>query len=191
MSDEPRLPPLKPGEVADELAPMFKTVPDGQDRPVGAYNIFLTLARHPELFQAWTPFAGHLLGSSSLPDRDRELLILRTAVRCGSSYEWGQHVRISESVGIEREAIDRAVAGAEADGWTPHEAALIRAVDELHDDSRISDATWDGLAASYDERQMIEVTFLVGHYHLVAFALNSLQVQLDPGIESLPDDRPG
>jgi alkylhydroperoxidase family enzyme len=186
MSDDPRIPPLEPSEVADELAPMFETVPDGQDRPVGAYNIFLTLARHPELFRAWLPFGGHLLGKSTLPDRDRELLILRTAVRCGSSYEWGQHVRISEAVGIDREAITRAIEGSDADGWTPHEAALMRSVDELHDDARISDATWEALAATYDDRQLIEVTILVGHYHLVAFALNSLGVPLDPGIESLP-----
>ena len=44
------------------------------------------------------------------------------------------------------------------------------------------------LAARYDERQLIELPMLVGHYHLVAFTLNSLGVQLEPGLEGLPVD---
>ena len=62
------------------------------------------------------------------------------------------------------------------------EAALLRAADELHADACISDATWGVLAAQLDERQLIEVPMLIGHYHLVAFTLNSLGVQREPGV---------
>ena len=58
---------------------------------------------------------------------------------------------------------------------------LLTAADELHDQSRISDATWAALAARYDEKQLIELPILVGQYHLVAFALNSLGVQVEGG----------
>jgi hypothetical protein len=63
---------------------------------------------------------------------------------------------------------------------------LLRAADELHSDARISDATWEGLARELDEPQLIELPILVGQYHLVAFALNSLGVQPEPGLEPLP-----
>jgi alkylhydroperoxidase family enzyme len=89
-------------------------------------------------------------------------------------------------MGIEREAIDRVLHGPAADGWPEHEATLMRAVDELHDDSRISDSTWAALAGEYDDTQLIEVTLLIGQYHMVAFGLNSLGVQLDEGLEPLP-----
>jgi alkylhydroperoxidase family enzyme len=46
----------------------------------------------------------------------------------------------------------------------------------------ISDETWRRLEARYDERQLIEVPMLIGHYHMVAFVLNSLGVQLEPGV---------
>jgi alkylhydroperoxidase family enzyme len=95
-------------------------------------------------------------------------------------------VRISLDGGIEREAIDRVLEGPDADGWTPHEAALLRAADELHDDSKISDATWQTLAETYDTEQLMEATMVVGHYHMVAFALNSFGVELDEGLEPLP-----
>jgi alkylhydroperoxidase family enzyme len=187
MSDPPRIPPLADDEGDPEIVEMLNALPPGADGPVGEYNIFRTLARHPDLFRSWLPFGGYLLVGGKLPARDRELMILRTAVRCRSSYEWGQHVRISERMGIEREAIDRVPAGPEAEGWSGNESMLMRAVDELHDDSRISDQTWEALGSEYDEVQLIELTMLIGQYHMVAFGLNSLGVELDEGLEALPD----
>jgi alkylhydroperoxidase family enzyme len=186
MSDEPRIPPLPPDEWTGDIKQILDTVPPGIARRLGDNNIFPTLARHPDLFRAWLPFGGFLLTAGKLSGRDRELLILRTAVRTESSYEWGQHVRISLDGGIEREEIDRVVDGPDADGWTPHEAALLRAADELHENSKISDETWTTLAETYDTEQMMEATMVVGHYHMVAFALNSYGVELDEGLEPLP-----
>jgi 4-carboxymuconolactone decarboxylase len=186
MSSDPRIPPLPPEEWEGDVKRILDTVPPGIKRRLGDNNIFPTFARHPDLFRAWLPFGGFLLTAGKVSGRDRELLILRTAVNCRSSYEWGQHVRISLDGGIEREAIDRVLEGPDAEGWTPHEAALLRAADELHADSRISDATWEALAETYDTEQLVEATIVVGHYHMVAFALNSFGVELDEGLEPLP-----
>jgi alkylhydroperoxidase family enzyme len=186
VSPDPRIPPLPPEEWEGDVKRILDTVPPGIDRRLGDNNIFPTFARHPDLFRAWLPFGGFLLTAGKLSGRDRELLILRTAVNCRSSYEWGQHVRISLDGGIEREAIDRTLEGPDADGWPPREAALLRAADELHADSRISDSTWEALAETYDTEQLMEATMVVGHYHMVAFALNSFGVELDDGLESLP-----
>ncbi len=186
MSTDPRIPPLPPEEWDGDLKRVLEAVPPGIERRLGDNNIFPTFARNPELFRVWLPLGGYLLAAGKLSGRDRELLILRTAVNCESSYEWGQHVRISLDGGIEREAIDRVLEGPEADGWTAHEAALLRAADELHEGSRVSDATWKTLAEAYDQAQLIEATMVVGHYHMVAFALNSFDVELDEGLEPLP-----
>jgi 4-carboxymuconolactone decarboxylase len=160
--------------------------PPAFDTRLGDNNIFSTLARHTDLFRAWLPFGGFLLGGGVLPARERELLILRTGWNCSSPYEWGQHVRIAESLGIEREEIERVAAGPDAAGWSPGDATLLRAADELHENAKISDGTWERLAETYDERGLIEIAMLVGHYHMVAFALNSLEVELDEGLEGLP-----
>ena len=184
----PRIEPLPESEWEGDIAKLLSALPPSADAPIGEYNVFRTLARHPDLFRTWLPFGGYLLVGGTLPAVDRELMILRTAVRCRSSYEWGQHVRIAERLEMEREAIDRVLEGPEAEGWSDHEAALIRAVDELHDDARLSDATWDALSTRYDESQMIEVAMLIGQYHMVAFALNSIGVELDEGLEPLPPD---
>ena len=78
--------------------------------------------------------------------------------------------------------IARVRGGAEAPGWEPFEATLMRAADELHERARISDDTWAALAEHYDEKQLIEVPMLVGHYHMVAFTLNTLGVPLEAGL---------
>ena len=181
-----RVDPLPEDEWGEEVAPILKAKPPGTDAPLGRMNIFSTLARNPELFKAWMPFGGYLLTAGTLSGRDRELLILRTAVNCRSAYEWGQHVRISEAGGIDRETIDRVAAGPDADGWSEAEAALLRAADELHRDATIGDRTWAALAEAYDEKQLIEIPMLVGQYHMVAFTLNSLGVEQDEGLEDLP-----
>ena len=186
MSDEPRIPPLPPDQWEGDVKRILEAVPGGVENRLGDNNIFPTLARNEELFRAWLRFGGYLLTSGKLPGRDRELLILRTAVLCNSSYEWGQHVRISLAGGIPREDIDRVLQGPDAEGWTPHEAALLRAADELHRDSRISDATWDALAETYDQETLIEVAMVAGHYGMLAGALNSFGVELDEGLEPLP-----
>jgi len=72
--------------------------------------------------------------------------------------------------------------GPDADGWDPFDAALVRAADELHDESVISDATWAVLASRYDDKQLIEVPMVVGQYHLVSYSLNSLRVPLEDGV---------
>ena len=179
----PRIPPLTDDEADEQTSALLEEVrlPNAE-----AVNIFATLVRHPGLYRRWMPFAGKLL-AGKLPDRDRELLILRSAWRCASSYEWGQHVRLAEQAGISPEEIDRVAAGPDAPGWEAFDGALLTAVDELHDDACLSDPTWDALAARYDHRQMIELPMLVGQYHMLAFALNSLGVQREPGVPDLPD----
>lgn len=174
----PRIPPLGDDEMNQETSALLEDVrlPNAE-----AVNIFATLVRHPGLFRRWMPFAGKLL-AGKLSARDRELAILRTAWRCQSEYEWGQHVAIGRTAGLTDDEIHRVVEGPDAPGWSDADAAVLRAADELHDDACVGDQTWELLARQYDERQLIELIMLIGHYHLVAFALNSLGVQREPGV---------
>ena len=182
----PRIPPLPEAEWDAVTGPVLQAGQPGLRGRLGDNNIFSTLARHPQLMRAWLPFGGFLLGRGVLPARERELVILRTAHNCSSSYEWGQHVRISEALGITGEEILRVARGPETDGWSRADRALLRAADELHADAKVSEDTWAELAQDHDERSLIELMMLVGHYHMVAFALNSLEVDLDDGLEAIP-----
>ena len=180
----PRIPPL-PREGRD---PRTEELLEPLRRPDGTeLNIFATLAHHPKLLKRWSAFGGVLLYGGTLPARERELLILRAGYLCRAHYEWGQHVAIGRAAGLTDEEIARVPGGPDAEGWSADDAALLRAADELHRDSRIGDATWAALAERWDEPQLIEICMVVGQYHLVAFTLNSLGVEPEsPDFPELP-----
>lgn len=175
---QPRITPLTPDEWTDEQRDLLEPfVKSGTD-----WNVFRTLVRHTALFRRWLPFAGHVLHKQTLSPRDRELLILRIGWLCRSRYEWTQHVQVGMRAGLAEEEIARIADGPDAAGWSAHDAALVRAADELHADACIGEATWHTLAARYSQAQMIDVIFTVGQYNLVSMALNSLGVEIDAAL---------
>jgi 4-carboxymuconolactone decarboxylase len=179
---KPRIPPVTEDSTLDsEARELLQATNLGP-----AVNIFGTLIHHPKLFKRWLVFANHVLFKSTLPARDRELLILRTGWRCDAEYEWGQHVIIGKAVGLSDEEIGRIADGPDAAGWDPFDAVLMRAADELHDDYFLSDSTWEALSERYSSQQIMDVVFAVGQYTLVSMALNSFGVQLDPGVPGFP-----
>jgi alkylhydroperoxidase family enzyme len=175
---KPRLEPLAEDYWDDDTREMLERLKvDGR-----VFNIFSTLAAHPKLLKKWLVFGNHILNKSTLPPRERELLILRVGWLCRAEYEWGQHVVIGKKAGLTDDEIERVKEGPDAPGWGEFDAALLRAVDELRGQAFISDAVWDALAAAYDRRQLLDLIFTVGQYNLVSMALNTLGVRLDEGV---------
>jgi alkylhydroperoxidase family enzyme len=175
----PRIAPIT--DPSPEVVELYDK--GGMRAPDGTtLNIFATLAHHPALLRRWLVFAGHVMSKNTLTPRERELLILRVGVRCRAPYEFGQHHVIAQRCDITVDEIERVKVGPDHPDWSPGDAALLRAADELHDDSRIGDETWAALAATHTTEQMLDIVFTVGQYHLVSMALNSAGVQLDDGI---------
>lgn len=182
MTDAPRLPPLQPDDWTDDQRAVLEPFAAGGD----VLNIFATLAHHPKLLKRWLVFGNHVMLRSTLPARDRELLILRTGWRCQAEYEFGQHAAIGRHAGLTDDEIVRVTRGPDDPGWTDDDTLLLTAVDELVDDQRLSDATWDALGERYDVEQVLDLIFTVGQYVLVSMALNTLGVQREAGVEGFP-----
>jgi alkylhydroperoxidase family enzyme len=178
----PRIAPVAEQERNEAQRQMLASRPD--------YNVYKTLAHHPELFSRWSGLGRFVMNGSSLPARHREMLMLRMGWLCQSEYEWSQHARIATSAaGMTDQEILRIAEGHKAAGWTDFERALLRMVDELRYDATVGDATWLALRAEYSDQQMMEAVFTAAQYQLVSMALNSFGVQLDPGLQHrLPRD---
>ena len=175
----PRLEPIQPEDWTEEIK---KTLQPNVEKGT-VFNIFKTLSHHPDLFRRWLVFGNHVLFKSTLPARERELIILRIGWLCEAEYEWAQHVLIGKEAGLTAEEIDRIKAGPNARGWSEADKLLLQATDELRKDAFITDATWNGLCRHFDTKQLMDVVFAVGQYNLVSMALNTLGVQLDEGLE--------
>jgi len=178
----PRIPPLTLQECDEQQKEVLKawTLPDGS-----IYNLFLTTARHPELLRRWYPYGMHVMMKSTLPKRDRELVIMRVSVHNKSDYEWAHHAKVSYSVGISDEELLKVIEGPDADNWTEFERLLLRAVDEMKTQSNITDATYQGLSEQYDVKQMMDLVHTFGAYNLVSMSLNIFGVELEDEVEGL------
>lgn len=171
-----RIPPLAEGEGDEQARRLLDGLEVGDDR---IPNIFTTFARHPRLFRRWLGLGQHLLRESTLPAREREVVILRTAALSGSCYEWTQHVVIGRRAGLTDEEIDRIAEGPDAPGWADDDRVLLRAIDELHGGHRLSEAAWTALSTRWDTSQVMDFTMTVGFYTMTAMALNAFGVEVD------------
>jgi alkylhydroperoxidase family enzyme len=177
----PRIEPLSPpyDDVAGPL--LAAMMPAGAD-PI---LLFRTFARNPTMTAAMRGWGSYELGRElSLSMRQRELVIDRTCARCGCEYEWGVHVAFfAERVGLNAAQVRSIVHGDPGDEcWTDTgEVALLRAVDELHETSDLSDACWAELQGQLSTEQVLDVLLLAGWYHAISYAANGARVPLEPG----------
>lgn len=183
---EPRIRPLPPGHIPDDVRDALQgwLRPDATEVPVPLD----TFARHPALAKGYLAFSRHLLFTSTLSPRTRELVILRTAVICGSAFEREQHEIMARREGLDDAAIARIEDGSDTTGWSPDDALLLRATDELLSRWTLSNSTWEQLRKTYDDRELMDLVFTVGGYALLAMAFNSFGVEPKPEGRSPAED---
>ena len=166
-----RLAPL-PADQWDEATQQALSAMRGAD----TNNALSTFAHHPALAKAFLRFNVHLLMSSTLPTRIRELAILRIAHRRECAYEWSHHVSMATDAGITHEQIDAVKRGEAADEF---DRMVLTAVDELDEKSQLSDETWAALGERLNDQQRMDFVFTVGCYALLAMAFNTFGIQLE------------
>ena len=186
----PRIAPLSVDDLSPEqqavLAPLMARGPVAGRKEV--LNIFRTLAHDPEALKAFLAWGSYILSrKNALPAREREIVILRIGYLCRAGYEWAQHLEIGLNSGLTEAECERIKAGAEVDGWSSADQALLRASDDLHHRQFISDPVWAQLAAHFSQKQCMDVVFTAGQYTQVSMMLNSFGVQLDTGQTLDPD----
>ena len=168
-------------EQAELLEP-YRTFSDGEP-----FNIFKTLVRHPKLFKRSMVLATGLLMKGALSPRIREVVILRTAWRSNSVYEWGQHVRIGLASGLTQEEIDTLARDDLEGAWEKEAVVAVAVTDELCAGNDLTDATWQEALDQWGEQDLMELIFLIGNYRMLAGFLNAARVELDEGLGGFPD----
>lgn len=155
-------------------------MPAERRNPQAAGNLVATLVRHPKLTRAFLRFNFHLLFGSTLTDRLREIAVLRVALLAKCEYEWEHHVGMGRDAGLS----DDDIAGIERGKATDElDRAVLSAVDELHRDDVVSDATWTALSAHLEEQQLMDLIFTIGCYSALAMAINSFGVEPDSNLD--------
>ncbi len=147
-------------------------------------DIFKVLSVNPSIFWRWLIFAARLMPYGKLTARERELIILRVAWLCKSRYEWGQHIEIGQRMAhLSDQDIIQISQGATV-YFSNKEQLLLTACDEFIQHKIIQKNTWENLSQHYSQALLLEISFLIGHYEMLAGILNSIGLELEADIEN-------
>jgi 4-carboxymuconolactone decarboxylase len=184
---KPRILPLPESQWTDVHRKLVaKHLADGR-----AGNAIKTLLNVPELVDGMMPMQNYITRDTSLSQRHREILILRTAWLLNNDSVWGEHASLARTLGMTTGELRRIAQGPNQRGWDPFEAVLLRLADELFRNTSVTDATWRALAASYDIDHLMDAVLTVTHFTTVSLLYNTLGIQPDAAVtDHMPTEIP-
>jgi 4-carboxymuconolactone decarboxylase len=183
----PRMPPVRQQDLTDDMRAFLQRWTGGIFRQADSNPVLLTFAHHPKLAELFSQLNIHLLSTTTLPVKLRQIAIMRTAWICKATYMWSSHLSTSVRSGLEPDMFRPIQVGAEDPYFTEFERTVIRATDELVHDRKISDAQWQALMQEWNNQQMLDFLFTVGAYVTVASAMRSCGVQRNPDLLDLAE----
>jgi 4-carboxymuconolactone decarboxylase len=151
-------------------------------------EIIQAMANHPSLGKVYNLWGKHFLMENSLNTRQLEIIILRVSWLIKSAYEWHNHVGYGMNAGITLEEIAAIRDFPEGGDWNAEETALLRACNEQIGENRIGDETWGALTQFFDKRQLMDLTFTIGHYAMTGWAIASFGVPIEGGADAIGFD---
>lgn len=183
-----RIPQITREEFNGETEAFFAQWSDGFFQNVDKNPVLLTFAHHPALANAFSPLNVHLLTNNTLPVKERQIAIMRTAWVCKCTYMWSSHLRTSQRCGLSTDMFEPIKKGAEDPYFTEFESTVVKATDDLVRQKRISDENWQVLASSWDKKQLLDFMFTVGCYVMVAGVMNSADIERTAELLGLADE---
>jgi alkylhydroperoxidase family enzyme len=183
----PRMPPVRQDEMTEEMRAFLQKWNGGIFRRADSNPVLLTFAHHPQLADVFSQLNIHLLSTSSLPVKQRQIAIMRLAWICKATYMWSSHLSTSIRCGLEPQMFRPIQVGADDPYFTDFERVVIRATEELVNDRKVGDVNWRALMDEWNNQQMLDFLFTVGAYVTVAGVMRSTGVQRNPDLLELAE----
>ena len=180
-----RLPP-RTRETLDEAGKaVWDRIASGARGGVG--GPFLALLGSPELCARVEQVGIFVRYECGVPMRLRELAILCVGQHWKAAYEWFAHAPIATKLGILPAVIQAIGTGAaeipfDSDG----DRTVVGFVRALLRTGQVPEAEFAAAQALLGEKGTVELTGLVGYYTLLAFQLNTFQVEPPDGSVAIP-----
>lgn len=183
----PRMAPAQPEDFTDETRAFLAKWSGGFFKDADKHPVLLTFAHHPKLADLFSQLNIHLLTTSTLPVKQRQIAIMRLAWLSKAIFMWSSHLNTSVTCGLDPEMFEPIKVGADDPYFTEFERTVIRATEELIADHKIGDANWRLLMQEWSEQQMLDFLFTVGAYTTVAYVMRSTGVQRQPELLELAE----
>ncbi len=183
----PRMPPVSQEDMTDDMRAFLQKWTGGIFRRADSNPVLLTLAHHPPLADLFSQFNIHLLSTSTLPVKQRQIAIMRLAWITKATYMWSSHLSTSVRAGLQPDMFGPIQAGADDPYFTEFERVVIRATEELVNDRKVGDDNWRALMQQWNKQQMLDFLFTVGAYVTIAGVMRSTGVQRNPDLLELAE----
>ena len=164
----------------EDVDPMVKQIYQKiEDSGSEVINLLKALAHSPKICRDWQRMGITLLLKGDLSPRLRELAILRVGDLAKANYEWTKHVPMALQAGANQEQIDELSDWKDSTKFNEQERAVLQYTDEVAQNTRASDDTFNRIADFLNEKEIIELTVTIGYYGMVCRTLEALQIQLE------------
>lgn len=152
--------------------------------------IFQVLLNHPRVASALNDLLAVMLWHGTLDSRLRELAIMRIGWLTVSDYEWTQHWRVAQGIGVSADDLLGVRDWKSYKGFGPAERAVLAATDDVVLDGAVSAESWAACQHEFgaDQATLVELVTAISAWRMVASILHSLQVPLEDDVASWPPD---
>jgi 4-carboxymuconolactone decarboxylase len=163
-----------------ELAELIGKVRSGRRGTL--INVYKLLLHAPPLAESWLNIVSAARYKTELDGRLREIAIIRVAYLNRTAYVVNQHVpelSVPEGLPVEE---SQALANWQDSKFffSPRERAALAYADAMTRDIAVPDAVFDGLRAHFSERQIVELTVLIGIYNMHTRVFMALGIDPEP-----------
>ena len=144
-------------------------------------NIYRLLLHSPALAESWLGHNNAVRWGTEIDGRLRELVIIRIAYLNGATYVVKQHVpELALGEGLTIAECDALADWPAAAFYSERERAALAYADAMTRDVAVPDAVFEPLRSHFTQRQIVELTVLIGTYNMNARVLQALRLDLEP-----------
>lgn len=149
-------------------------------------EVYVRMFNNPGVAKAVAHLGEHLRFHGVLPDRARELAVLRFAVREQVGYEWSHHQHAARQAGIDQTVMAQLLRSGVPTGLDDPDLAVVEAVDATIGRRSMPEPVHQRLVAAFGEAGAVEVVALCGLYSLMADMVRAFEIGLEAGLPEPP-----
>ena len=147
----------------------------------GLINIYKLLLHSPTVCMTWFEHIGAIRWKTKLTPRLREIAIVRIAQAAKYGYALQQHVpRIAVPDGVSVEECEALKDWQGSKFFNEAERAALAYVDAMRAAPEVPDDVFNAVRKYYNEREIVELSVLVGTYLMHNRVFTALRVDLEP-----------
>ncbi len=143
-------------------------------------NVYRALLHSPPLAETWFEHINRVRWGTGIDGRLREIVIIRLGHLVASAYVLRQHVpELAAGEGVTEEECEALKDWRESGLFDDRERAALGYVDAMTLSATVPDEAFAPLRAHFDDREIVELTVMIGAYISHSRVLQALEVDLE------------